>query len=393
MNLAIITPLFPPDMGGLATYTYELLQRLIERGHQVKVGTLGKPTGSPGVYSIGWVKRPAGNMIWQYLALPGYYVASFISIIRVIKGCDLVYTQNPTIIGLASLLVARLLRKPIMLRYAGDTTWERAFNSQKTTKFLEDFLNCPEGGRRVKWSLLVQKFVLNRVDRIIVPSQFLKDVLIKGYEVKPVKVQVIYNSIDLNDCQISPPQGVQSSGGAQIITVGRLVSHKRIDKVIYAFEELVKEHPQAVLEVIGDGPERQNLEILAQKLHIGEQVEFLGRVTRSETLARLQRADIFVLNSVYEGLPHLVIEAMACRVPVIATNIGGTNEVVKDGETGLLVEVDNDAQLKEKIAILLEDKQLRQRLVDTAHQSVRENFTWEKNLPLLERELQGVASK
>lgn len=393
MNIAIITPLFPPDMGGLATYTYELLQRLSQRGHQVKVGTLGKSTGSPGVYSIGWVKRPAGNVIWQYLALPGYYVASFISIVRVIKGCDLVYTQNPTIIGLASLLAARLLRKPIMLRYAGDSTWERAFNSQKTAKFLEDFLNSPEGGRRVKWSLLVQKFVLNRVDRIIVPSQFLKDVLIKGYEVKRTKVQVIYNSIDLNDCQISPPQGVQSSGRPQITTVGRLVSHKRIDKVIYAFEALVNKYPQAVLEVIGDGPERQNLEILAQKLHIGERVEFLGRITRSETLARLQRADIFVLNSVYEGLPHLVIEAMACRVPVIATNIRGTNEVVKDGETGLLVEVDNDAQLKEKISILLEDKQLRQKLVDKAHQSVRENFTWEKNLPLLERELQGVASK
>lgn len=393
MKLVITTPLFPPDMGGLATYTYELLQRLSQREHQVKVGTLGKSTESSGVYSIGRVKRPASNMILQYLVLPGYYVASFISILRVIKGCDLVYTQNPTLIGLASLLAARLLRKPIMLRFAGDTTWERAFNSQKTTKFLEDFLNFPEGGRSVKWSLRVQKFVLNGVDRIIVPSQFLKDVLIKYYEVKPTKVQVIYNSIDLNDCQISPPQGVQSSGRPQIITVGRLVSHKRIDKVIRTFKKLTEEYPQASLEIIGDGPERGNLEALSQKLQVSEQVRFLGRLTRQETLARLQRADIFVLNSVYEGLPHLVIEAMACRVPVIATNIRGTNEVVEDGETGLLVEVDNDTQLKEKIAILLKDKQLRQRLVDKAHQSVRENFTWEKNLPLLERELQGVTTK
>lgn len=393
MNIAIITPLFPPDMGGLATYTYELLQRLSQRGHQVKVGTLGKSTASPGVYSIGWVKRPAGNMIWQYLALPGYYVASFIRMLSVIKGCDLVYTQNPTLIGLASLLAARLLRKPVMLRFAGDTTWERAFNSQKTSKFLEDFLHSPEGGTGVKWSLRVQKFVLNGVDRIIVPSRFLKDVLIKYYEVKPTKVQVIYNSIDLNDCQISPPQGVQSSGRPQIITVGRLVSHKRIDKVIRTFKKLTEEYPQASLEIIGDGPERGNLEVLSQKLQVSEQVRFLGRLTRQETLARLRAADIFILNSVYEGLPHLVIEAMACRVPVIATNIRGTNEVVEDGETGLLVEVDNDAQLKEKIAILLEDKQLRQRLVDKAHQSVRENFTWEKNLPLLERELQGVTTK
>jgi len=393
MKLVITTPLFPPDMGGLATYTYELLQRLSQRGHQVKVGMLSKSTETFGVYTIGWVKRPAGNMITQFLMLPFHYLASFTSILRVIKGCDLVYTQNPTIIGLASLLAARLLRKPIMLRFAGDTTWERAFNSQKTTKFLEDFLNSPEGGRQVKWSLRVQKFVLNRADRIIVPSQFLKDVLIKYYQVKPTKVQVIYNSIDLNDCQISPSQGAQSSGRPQIITVGRLVSHKRIDKVIRTFKKLTEEYPQASLEVIGDGPEWRNLEILAQKLHIGERVEFLGRLTRSETLARLQRADIFVLNSVYEGLPHLVIEAMACRVPVIATNIRGTNEVVKDGETGLLVEVDNDAQLKEKIALLLEDKQLRQRLVDKAHLSVRENFTWEKNLPLLERELQGVTTK
>ena len=107
----------------------------------------------------------------------------------------------------------------------------------------------------------------------------------------------------------------------------------------------------------------------------------------------LKEADLFILNSVYEGFPHTIIEAMICRVPVVATATKGTDEYITDSETGLLIEVDNDAHLKEKIAVLLEDSELRQRLVDNAYQSVINNFTWDKNLLLLEKEIEGVISK
>ena len=97
-----------------------------------------------------------------------------------------------------------------------------------------------------------------------------------------------------------------------------------------------------------------------------------------------------MLNSSYEGLPHTIIEAMACRVPVIATRIRGTDEAVQDEETGLLVSPGNYAVLKDKLARLLADEELRASLVSRAYASVAEKFTWEKNLCRLETELEAV---
>jgi len=386
MNLTLVTSIFPPEIGGPATYASEIQKRFHAKGQRVKVVTFSEKAEVVNNVYIA-PKRPVKlkfiGFIYNHLAL-------LAGILKSSKGCSLIYAMNPAYIGFVSLVAARLMGKSIVLRFVGDAAWESAFRSQKTKKNLEDFLKSPEGGINIKILLILQKFILSKTDRIIVPSHFLKEVLVNYYRIDNRKVKVIYNSIDLPEYQKPPFEASRSLGKPRLITVSRLMRHKRVDGIIEAVKKIAEEYPQASLLIVGDGPEKGDLEKLSQKLGLNEKVRFCGKVTHKRMVTLLAEADIFVLNSVYEGLPHAVLEAMACRIPVIATNIRGTDEVVKDGETGLLVAPNNSKDLKEKLALLFKDKELRGRLAENAYKNIAENFTWDKNLSLLEKELKEV---
>lgn len=386
MNMTMVTSIFPPDIGGPATYASEILRRLKARGHTVRVVTPSAGAeAAAGVYIM-----PKRLLKPEFIGYAYALLALLLSIIRVSKDCEVIYTLSPAYVGLVSLMAAKLLQKPIVLRMVGDAAWEEASNKRKTEKFLEEFLKLPEGGRYIKRLITLQRFVLNRVNKIIVPSYFLKDVVVKYYGVTDRKVKVIHNSIDLPEYQKPLSEVSQTLGKPTLITVGRLARHKRVDRIIEVVKEISEEYPDISLLVVGDGPEKEDLERLSQELGIGAQVSFYGKVAHEETVKLLAEADIFVLNSVYEGLPHVVLEAMACRTPVVATNIKGTNEAVAHGQTGLLVPPENNEALKDKIIQLLSDEGLRKRLIENAYKSVREKFTWEKNLSVLEEELEEV---
>lgn len=384
MKITLVTNIFPPEIGGPATYAYEILKRLNDRGHKVEVLTLSE--GVEATTNVHVVRR-------HKLKLIGFvqtHLVLLLKVVNVSKDCDVIYTLSPSYTGFFSLIAAKLLRKPIVLRFVGDAAWEGAFRSRQTNKNLEDFLQSPEGDSAVKRLLAIQKYVLNRVNRVIVPSYFLKSILAKHYLVDSEKIKVIYNAFDFGVYNQISSKNLEALSNPKIITVGRLVRHKRIDKIIKTIGKIVKNYPNIKLLIIGDGPERENLEKLSTELEIEENVSFLGKIPHEDVMELIKRFDIFVLNSIYEGLPHVVIEAMACRTPVIATNIRGTNEVVTDGETGLLVSPNNTEELKEKIIPLLRDEGLRKKLVENAYKSVIEKFTWEKNLSILEKELKEV---
>jgi glycosyltransferase involved in cell wall biosynthesis len=131
--------------------------------------------------------------------------------------------------------------------------------------------------------------------------------------------------------------------------------------------------PHAIFVLAGDGPERPALEAQARSLGIEGRVRFLGH--RTDIPQLLAVSDLFVLPSLYEGLPLSVLEAMAAGKPVIATQIGGTSEVVTDGETGLLVKPRDSNALAAAIQRLLTDQDLANRLARSALDRVRHEFS------------------
>lgn len=393
MKICIVTPIFPPEIGGPAIYSYELARRLKDR-HSVRIITwTDSPAHPEGVevfrIPFGIFEPVRGNFPYRVLRFLNGWKNLFLYLARNRKHFDLMFVQCPDKLGFASVLFAKILKKPVVLKFVGDIAWEAAFNRGKTTKLLDEFLESPDGGREIRRLMKIQGFIFRQVVLIITPSHYLRNVMTKYYGIKPSKIRVIANAVELSDYELPVPQ--MDYGKPTLCTICRLASWKGIDGIIEIMPQLLNRHPAATLLIIGDGsPERQRLEGLAQKAGVTEHVFFLGKMGHREAMDVLKGCDLFILNSGYEGLPHTIIEAMAAKVPVVATRIGGTRDVIEDGETGWLVEVRNKQDLFDKIILALENKETRKKVAEKAYENVKDNFVWEKTLGQLESVLGKV---
>jgi glycosyltransferase involved in cell wall biosynthesis len=223
--------------------------------------------------------------------------------------------------------------------------------------------------------------------KIIVPSRFLKKI-VTGWRIPEERIQVIYNALP-SDAEKS--FALPRSEARTLITVCRLVPWKGVDQII----ELLPELPSVRLVIAGDGPLRSHLEEIAARLGVEARVVFLGQISQAEVTTSLRKSDAFILNSSYEGLPHVVLEAMAAGVPVVATNVGGTGELVTDGKNGLLVPFGDRAKLKSAISRVLDDPALAARLVQEARRFLEAHLSFrtmvEATEAILKTATQGLA--
>ncbi|MBI4099512.1 glycosyltransferase family 4 protein [Candidatus Microgenomates bacterium] len=137
------------------------------------------------------------------------------------------------------------------------------------------------------------------------------------------------------------------------------------------------------LWIVGDGRERDKLESLARSLRV--EARFWGRVPNPRAREILRQADVFVLNSFHEGMPHALLEALAEGVPVVATRIPAVTEILTDQVTGLFVDVGDERSLAGAIQRLVGKPGLRAKLAQNGRQLFQKNFTWEAHLRQLER--------
>jgi glycosyltransferase involved in cell wall biosynthesis len=148
--------------------------------------------------------------------------------------------------------------------------------------------------------------------------------------------------------------------------------------------------PLPLLVAAGKGPLREDLERRAAELGIAERVRFVGKVPHDEVAEYMSVGDVFVLPSYSEGLPTVACEALNCGVPIVATAVDGTPEVVRDGETGLLVPAGDAPALADALERILTDDDLRRRLAEQAVIIGREEFTWDANARQSVRLYEGV---
>jgi glycosyltransferase involved in cell wall biosynthesis len=164
----------------------------------------------------------------------------------------------------------------------------------------------------------------------------------------------------------------------KLITVGRLVKEKRQERFLALLAQLRQQTKLKIKgQIIGDGPLRQQLEQRAADLQLGKEIlEFKGNVNDLYPIYR--QADILVLTSDYEGTPNVVLEAMACGLPVVGTRVGGVPDLVQDDETGYLSEPDDDGQLLEALLKLVSCPSLREKLGRRACEYVMLNHSLNK---------------
>lgn len=185
------------------------------------------------------------------------------------------------------------------------------------------------------------------------------------------KLHVVRCGLELDRLPEAPPR---AGGRLKIICVGRLSPEKGHAGLLRSFAELRRKHPDVQLDLVGDGPDGQTLPALAEELGIADAVHFLGRLPEARTLEAVAASDILVLPSFMEGLPIVLMEAMALGLPVISSRVAGVPELVRDGRNGLLFTPSSWAELTDCLTMLAADPALRSRLGAAGRETVEHEF-------------------
>ncbi len=210
-------------------------------------------------------------------------------------------------------------------------------------------------------------------DRIVAVSRAIRQDLIDNFHIPENKVNVIYNPVDTKEIEHLSREAVEHPWFHEsipvIISVGRLTKQKGYPVLLQAFSRVKKDIP-CRLAIIGEGEDRSNLRDLARDLGLGSDVAFLG--FRKNPFKYMSKASVFVLSSLYEGFPNVILEAMALGLPVISADCpSGPSEIIEDGKSGLLLPVEDSDALADAIIKVLKDQTLREALGSEARQRVR----------------------
>ena len=187
------------------------------------------------------------------------------------------------------------------------------------------------------------------------------------------KLRVVRCGIDLGQI----PAGGSVAGGAspRLVCVGRFSPEKAHIGLIDALATLAQEGLEFHATLVGDGPTRPDIEAAARKAGIADRLRFTGALPAEETLGEIAQAEIFVLPSLMEGLPMVLIEALACRTASIASAVAGIPELIVDGVTGLTFTPSDWLELSTGLRRLIENPDLRHRLEQEGRRVVEENFS------------------
>lgn len=369
-KVLIVSSIFPPEIGGPASYIPEVITRLGRKFDFSVVTFTPNPDRAvcPHVVSI---SQAGGTLARQWRL--------FRVVWKKAREADTVFCQDPLVVGLTAGIAGKLLEKKLVIKFVGDPAWEAAYGAGRTKKFLDDFLAAPDSGLKSRLDIFLTRLSFTLANVIITPSRYLGTVVSRFYFQPESKIEVIHNAFEIP--QKSSRKTAHHRAYTVITPLGRLVTWKKVDQVIEAVRKInTAGKIKVTLQVVGDGPERKTLEKLAG----GLSVEFLGQTSREKGIELLKKADLFVLNSVYEGLPHTVLEAFAVGTPVVATDIPGTNEVAINNKTALTVSPGDVPGLATAVITALTNKDKTAVLITNGQNLLRKRFSWSQSFFQLE---------
>ncbi len=360
IKILIATGIYPPDIGGPATYSKLLFDKLPKRGYDVRILSFGKVRHFP-------------KIIRHFIY--------FFKILKRARTVNIIYAQDPVSVGLPVMLANKFLRKKFFIRIVGDYAWEQAMQRFRVKDDLDTFSKKQKG-----YPFFAQLFkkiqtrVAKNADQIIVPSYYFKKI-ISNWGINPNKIKVIYNGIDLNLKNIKKDN---NSKEKIILSVGRLVVWKGFKTLIKTMPSILQEIPQVKLIIIGSGPQKKELEDNIYKLKLKDKVILTGQLKREKVLEYMKNSDVFVLNTQYEGFSHTLIEAFALKIPIITTNIGGNPELIKNNQEGILIKPDNKNAIKNAVIKILQDNNFKQKIIQNAYEKSKQ-FSIKMTLDNLEK--------
>ncbi len=374
IKVLIATGIFPPDVRGPATMLAALPEALHQKGLAVKVLTYSdvEKAASDGDEVIRVLRNK--NFLSRYLK---YFFAMW----RLARRVDLIYVTDIYSVGYFAYLIKKLTGKKYIVRFAGDSAWESAVLKNATNDYIMDFQDKNYGGKIEKIKARRKKILIT-ADKVITVSSFMSQLALKiGVAEKNIKV--IYNSVDfINDSwfiqeKVNEIKKQYGHDVKIIVSAGQLNPWKGFDGVIKIMPELIKKIGGVNLLILGQGQEMENLKNLAASLNVTDSTRFLGKINHKDILNYFKAADLFILNSNYEGLSHTILEVIKAGAPIITTYSGGNPEVIENEKSGMLVHYNNEEELLNAAVKILSDQNLAKKFVENAKNDLVK-FNWEK---------------
>lgn len=338
----VIAGIYPPDSGGPATYAVALERELPKFGIEVLVVPFG---------SVRHLPKLVRHIVYVWKLLES------------MRDSDVLLVQDPVSSGLPALFATILTRKPLIVRIGGDYAWEQGVQRFGVKDSIDDF-QTKRYGVRIELLRMIQRFVVRRAKVVVAPSKYLGKI-IESWVSSEERVSVVYNGVELPVVNSEPADRPE---GTLIVTAGRLVPWKGFDELILVISKEKEWH----LIIVGDGPDKERLEKVAKKEGCDNRVTFIGSLPRDELIGWASVADVFVLNSSYEGLSHVMLEVQSIGTPIVATNIPGNAEVITHEKNGLLSDVHSIDALRDSVKRLIDNPKEAEILAKNAQESVKD---------------------
>ena len=364
-RILVFAGFFYPHIGGSVQVIHELSKRLVKRGCEIDIITCNVENvlSYEELDGIRIYRLPSWNVLGGTYPIPKPTLTTFRTLWRRLKGPhDMVFTFTRFFItSFMGFTISKLKKKSLIHTELGS---RHSVVSNKMVDLISKTYDHTIG------SLIVRSAWKN-IGNSNATCDFIR-------HLGANETIVIHNGIDTNifrkkNTNLREKLSLEDS--VVITFVGRLIYAKGVHDLISVFADIEREVNNVKLLIVSDGPYRQELERLAEKT-CKKKILFLGRKTREEIVEILSITDIFVNPSYSEGLPTSVLEAAAIGLPIVATDVGGTSEIVENYKTGLIVPPGDIKLLKEKIFELIKDKNSRENLGENAHKVIKEKFDW-----------------
>ena len=368
MKIAMLIGTYYPIVAGAEVFAQKVAEHLVENGHEVDVITLRADSrlkkyeliNGVTVYRVrGILKIPNLQSLSAIFPLAQKTLK-----LDKTKDYDLIHSHSPFYEGLAATFIKKLKGKKhlITVQGGGDVAEYKEYTG-KVGGILKPLIN---------WSL-------KNADMVHVVSTYLRD---RVEKLGAKNTILIPDGVDLSMFKQMNKEKLREKYGYSreeniVISTSRLSPKNGMDCLIKTIPNILDKFSNVRLVLVGEGTQRKELERLIKKLKIGDKVHLVGYVPHIKITEYLNLADVFVRPSVVEGFGISFIEAMACKLPVIGSNVGSIPDIIEDGKNGFMVNPDGVDALSEKIKILLEDGELRKKFAEEGYKTVQEKFTWD----------------
>lgn len=377
MKILLCTQLYPPLLYGGGEYIFsKWAQELARRGHEVSVITQRiegtkrfEKKGGIKIYRVEPKLSYSGALYTIGLRKNlGFLFSCFNKILKIGKDYDIIHS-NTFVPAIAGQYASRILKKPHIITI-------HDVYLQQDKKFWSQWAEQRKINPLIKiMGPFLEKSVLRLNPNLIhTVSETSKNDLI-SCKIPEQKIRIIPNGIDLKEYEI--PKASKKAG--QFCYIGRLVFYKNLETVIRAIKTI-----NCRFLIAGVGPDEERLKKLAKELGIEKKVIFLGRISNNEKIKLLKESRFLVQPSVIEGFGITIIEAFACKTPVISSNVMPLPELVKDNLNGFTVPAFGIQEWKKTIKIMLKSPNLCKKLGNNSYKFVKDNYSIEKVVDKLE---------